>query len=418
MDKNLIFPHPARVTSRATDEQLVKLAKKSRAFDDKVFEDHPPFFWAAEISSDRLDAWFTRMSPSSLKNYAKDAAAGVSFQNSHNSRELGFGRSLTGEYEKQGEEGGRVVAEFYTIPDLTLNSVATNDLILGIRSGIISDVSIGFYGGEFICSICGVDMFDWEAGCRHWPGDEVEIKDKDGKVTKRETVFAWVANAHLSEVSAVYDGATPGASILKARMLSDAGMLKPEAARLIEQRYRYLNVTFPDARHIVPVGKSNTEVKDMEGIRLTDGTLLTLPEIDAHVSRSAAIRATLDELDISKGKDHIEGVRALLAEITRLRAIEESVATIRAQAEDGKKYRSSLIAEAVKQGIRAHGNDFKVDEQRTMLESLSLDSIKLMSESWRKVGDALFGGGRQTEDQTDPEQRPKKRAQPVSAFKV
>jgi len=31
-----------------------------------------------------------------------------------------------------------------------------------------------FHGGEFICSLCNVDMWDWEAGCRHWPGDVVD----------------------------------------------------------------------------------------------------------------------------------------------------------------------------------------------------------------------------------------------------
>ena len=57
-------------------------------------------------------------------------------------------------------------------------------------------------------------MWDWGAGCPHWPGDVVDIKDPDtGKVIETVTVYASVVNARLSEVSIVYDGATPGAGL-------------------------------------------------------------------------------------------------------------------------------------------------------------------------------------------------------------
>ena len=129
----------------------------------------------------------------------------------------------------------RVLADFYTIPGMKTGQMSTDDFILGMRSGIISDVSVGFYGGDFRCSLCGLDY--WR-GCRHIAGETYERRDEQGEVIGKERAFVWIDDAHLSEVSAVYDGATPGAAILKAQQESEAGRLSPQHARLIEARYR------------------------------------------------------------------------------------------------------------------------------------------------------------------------------------
>jgi hypothetical protein len=239
-----VFAYPARVSLRAaasakTNDQLMALAR-GQARDPKIFDEKEPYFFPAQISSDALDAWYTRMAPSSLKNYAAEAAEGISFQDSHNSRRLPIGKSLTGTFAPAGE-GGTVTADFYLISGLNFEDgtySTSDDYINAIRAGIVEDVSIGFYGGEYICSVCGGDMLDWYGGCSHWPGDVIETKDKDGKVTGQETVFAWVANAHLAEVSAVYEGATPGAAILRAQDAAARGRLSLPQIRLLEQRYR------------------------------------------------------------------------------------------------------------------------------------------------------------------------------------
>jgi phage head maturation protease len=253
---------PARVFARQAGDAAITDALRSAidaaALDPSVFQDSAPYFWSARISSDVLDAWYTRMAPSSLKNYAADAEAGVSFQDSHDTWRLPLGRSLTGNFIAKGE-GGEVFADFFTIRGLKFNDGTypmSDDYINAMRAGIVKDVSIGFIPGEYICSVCQCDMLDWDSDCRHWPGDEVEIKDKDGKVIRTEIVFAWVANARLAEVSAVYNGATPGAMILKAQAAARSGQLRPEQVRLLEQRYR---INLPDARRSVAVGKVQEE---------------------------------------------------------------------------------------------------------------------------------------------------------------
>lgn len=237
-DTNLIFASPAHVMSRTNAATLAILARQKGALDPSVFEERPPYFFTAEISSNRIDAYYTRMAESTLRNFAEDATNGVSFQNSHATNKLGFGRSLMGTFiGGQGNGVSRVEADFYTIPGLRLHDVSTDDFILGVRSGIVSDVSVGFFDGQFRCSICGRDMLrDWD--CMHIPGMTYDIRDPNGNVIDTQQAVAWIENAHLAEVSAVYDGATPGAAILKAQSEAEQGRITPQAARLIESRYR------------------------------------------------------------------------------------------------------------------------------------------------------------------------------------
>src|SRR6185295_12202778 len=164
---------------------------------------------------------------------------------SHWEWRLGLGRSLTGRYEKTGESE-QVIADFYTIRGIKFNDATyqtTDDFINAIRAGIAKDVSIGFHGGEFVCSVCGLDMWSWD--CWHIPGLEYDIKDKNGDVIRREEAFAWVAKARLAEVSVVYKGATPGAAILKAQQEAEAGRLTPQQARFLENRYRAIKLVIP-----------------------------------------------------------------------------------------------------------------------------------------------------------------------------
>ncbi len=232
-----IFAHPARVLYQQTPEDAARwleIVTGRRASDATVFENRPPFFWPAEISNQRLDSYFTKMGVSTLRNFAQAANDGVAFQNSHRWMELPLGQSVEGLFVEDADTA-RTLAVFYTLPDLNVNNVNTSQFIDGLRAGIIQDVSVGFYGGQFICSICGRDMWrDME--CRHWPGFTYDVKD--GETTRQVLATATVENGLLSEVSAVYDGATPGAGVLKAQRELDAGRLDRRQVDLLEQRYR------------------------------------------------------------------------------------------------------------------------------------------------------------------------------------
>lgn len=225
-------------------KSLLNKAKK-HATDPAVLDETPPFFWQSEISNDRQDSYFTRMKARTLRSFAKNARDGVSFQYSHDWKKLGLGQSIGGKYEelKGGDPDGltsanmRTVADFYTMPGMKMNAdMDTDSFILGVRSGVLRDVSVGFYAERMTCGVCGKDMILWWGynfgECTHVPG--VEYDDDNGK----GVAYAWIENGILTEVSQVYDGATPGAGHLKAYSLAESGTVDGARIRMMERQLR------------------------------------------------------------------------------------------------------------------------------------------------------------------------------------
>lgn len=385
MESGQVFAHPARVIyqqSAGDAERWLEIVRASRAADAGVFDERPPFFWPAEISSQRFDAYFTRMDAgTTLRNFVDDATAGVAFQNSHRWYELPLGQSVEARLE-DGEEGQgrRAVAVFYTVPDLRLNEVNTSDFIAGVRAGIVRDVSVGFHGGKFICDICGRDMLtDWK--CEHIPGFTYQVGEGDAaKVATLAT--ATIVDAHLSEVSAVYDGATPGAAILKAQRELDAGRLDARRAGLLEQRYRvrlvqpartYGGATLEGQADVTPPMSGETPPADTAG-EVAD-----------------AARAILQRMG-APGDDLEAQARWAEARLNELRSL----------AEDGRVYRQALVDEALAEGVRALGAGFDADLYRGVLASASLEQVKRMRDDWRAVGDRMFAGGPVARNSNEP----------------
>lgn len=414
--------------SRATTvSDMLTLAKKS-AFDPVLMEDRPPFFWDAQISNNTVDAYFTRMAKSSLQNYANEAAQGVSFQNSHNTRELPLGRSISGSFIGAQRNGqSRVEASFYTIPALRLGAVDTDQFINGVRAGIIRDVSIGFYGGEFRCNLCGRDMLrDWD--CWHIPGFQY-IKKDEGRETAwvslrdgdnaddAQTAVADVENAHLAEVSAVYDGATPGAGILKAYQQAQAGRLTPDQARVLEVRYR---INIPGAQHVWALDRTKQSQeerstmgneqpnKDKEKDTPQGGDqpkLRTLTISDTHWGRLTAALAAAGIACVRDGTSTPLDLEQLAAGVETLHT-ERSNAVAKVKelepiAADGTEYRKVLVDEALAEGVRAHGNEFAKDKYEDTLRTAPLSFVRQLRDDWRKAAEKSLPAGRATTEGGD-----------------
>lgn len=422
---SLTFAIPARVVrptaQRAAD--LMALATEKHAIDPAILAERSPYFWSAEISSDVVDAYYTHMLMNTLTNFANDARSGVAFLPGHKHNELPFGRSLDAMLENAVEPPRtRCVADFYTVPGLKLNNVATDDLISGIRSGLLRDVSVGFFGGRMVCDICGRDFWDWD--CPHVPGVQYEVK-QDNVVSVKMATYG-VDNAHLAEVSAVYDGATPRAEILKAEREAAEGRLRPEAARMIEQRYRvklpaakrsHAGVEIPQKRK----GETMTLEELLAGVRTAFdlpadadamGALDVLQNAAGDLKRLRPLESALAE---AQGR-----VQALEGEATTLRT---QVATLEPLATDGRTYRDDLVTAALAEGVRAYGDKFAAGTYETMLRGASLEVIKRMRDDWALVGDTRFPGGRTSTDRGEQapgkqESAPKRNSVPDAAYAV
>jgi len=367
-----------------------------------------------EASNLNLDFYYTHMTRKTLTNFANAAKAGVQFLDSHNNRNLGYGRTYGGQVKVDATRQPAFVVpdgvelavappsqyayallDVFTIPGIRfgggLTYASTDDFIRAVDTGLASDVSVGFYGGNMRCDVCGNDYLNYQV-CSHFAGRVYGVGEGGAR-----QVLATVAidGASLAEVSAVYDGATPNASILKARAMVEAGQLDGESKRFIEMRYK---VDLPTGQ-IFPVVKVNGRSQPANEERTMD--------YEAIVND---VRGILAETAAPDGVDVPAQVRWLIAENGRLQPL----------ADEGRAYRSDLVNAALAEGVRAYGETFSQETYRGILEAASLDAVKRMTADWKMIGDKRFTGGRQIADeQPHPEQEQQpRRAVSRAAHKV
>jgi len=358
---DVILSHTARLIPTAlTREALFELASARGDFDVADLEQYPLYFFRAEISNSLLDSHFTHMSESTLRNYAEDANKGVAFLKGHNWRDLPIGYSLTGTYEVGAKT--RVVSDFYTIHGLS----ETNDLIARMKMNLVRDVSVGFHGGRAICDLCGADFWD----CRHYPG--LKYEEKEGDVVRTQLATFTIEDARLSEVSGVFDGSTPEAMVLKAQRAAKAGDLTAEQVGLLEQRYR---VALPVSKRFATV-----EIPKETG-KMTEEQELKVRSI----------------LNVAPEADIIPVVEGL----------QKRIGELEPQAEEGRQYRKDLVAEALAEGVRAHGNEFDAESYTAILNSAPLVTVKRMRDDWKKTANKVLPAGRASlDEETNPPKEP------------
>jgi hypothetical protein len=411
------------------------------------------FVFEAEISSTALDAYYTHMADSTLRNFARDAATGVALLDSHDGYKLGVGYSSGGRYEEEGESG-RVVVSFYIVPGLRFGGnhsfASSDDYIRAIRNGVVRDVSVGFYGGRWICDLCKQPYYGQGSACNHVAGWEYEI-ERDGRVV-REMCTVAIHDARLSEVSLVYDGATPGAMILKAEQEAEAGRMSPAAIRQFEQQYRVrlprssavgTGVTTDPGRLArrgattanaanytlyVNTGANGVREMDEEQVDVTEPTVAEAePQVDVTQAADAEARAMVESVRAAtlesaapQGIALDAAVRWLneqLAQASRQRdEAQAEIARLQPLADQGRAYREELVNQAVAEGVRAMGEAFPEETYRAMLSGAPLEHIRQVRDTFAAQAAVRFPGGRQTRDLEGDEKTPKRDAVPAAAY--
>lgn len=221
----------------------------------------------AEAANDNfIEDRFLFLDATTLRNVARDAERGVAFMNSHRTgglshpSELPFGRTFAGKFEEYRDEAGRLrqraLVGFYMLRGKHPNGAngpSTDDLHAAIEGGTLFDVSVGLYGGDRVCDVCGHELHATdERGrdlCPHVPGtlrgmnaDQQEAQRQRG-VCKALASYSLV-NARMGEISGVFDGAVPGAGFRKALSLHRQGGL--DAATLSACRDAYVTLARGD----------------------------------------------------------------------------------------------------------------------------------------------------------------------------
>lgn len=378
---------------------------RSHAPDPTIFDEFPPYVWAAEISSDRKDYHFTRMDPATtLKNFVEDAIEGVTFLDSHEASEK-LGRSFASALVS-GENLTQVFGAFYTIPDVSTQRSNTSDLIKRIRSGIEKDVSVGFKRGENFmmrCSICGRDMFrDWD--CDHFYGMTERVWDDENEEWREVKVYATIVDGRLAEVSGVHDGSAPGAMIEKALDFAKRGLLKPEVVPSLERQLRMVLPTKKTFNVGAPKGESERQTTDStESNNSKQGDNFMANENDKPQANPSLdfVRSVLTGLGLVSKEEEVssvtEGVRALQTEIKNLRGIKQ----------ERDSFFEAEIEEARKEGVAAYGDKFDTDrwigteEKPGLLRRGTLSEIRATRKDWTEVADAALGSSRRSTESND-----------------
>jgi hypothetical protein len=404
------------------------------ALDPDIFAQNPPFTFRGEISNDREDAYYTRMHPTSLRNYAHDSEDGVALQNSHRADELPFGHSYRGRFlkgETQPDQIARTHADFYVIPGMKLNDVENDHLINGIKSRTVRDLSVGFYGGSAHCTLCGRNLLEvdenGEPVCRHIPGLVYRVQRGKGE-EDAERAAAWIHDAHLAEVSTVYDGATPGAAIIKAQRMAECGRLNWGQTRWIEANYR---IKLPGReRHFAGYDPRRGTDTQVQGDHRMSGPLPreyddrqgipphTDPDQGLPAGQEPSLADLIAQAGIETTGDLNADLRAMIAGYSRLRAAvaaappaEPAPAGERArppvtvserELADARAYRARLVEEARIEAVRALGNEFDAAFHTQRWQELPLADLERERDHYALIAGRLFPGGRRTTDKAPP----------------
>ena len=328
-------------------------------------EDDDDKYWIrVQASNDKLDLHNSIMDPkTTLKNFEKAAktAPFVALKDHHgyySSRSFGYGRSANAELTAE----NALLIDFFILKGMEYGGSArefttSEQLIRAIEQDLINQVSVGFYGAREICNLCQLPIrrysyWDWEpereGQCTHKMGKQYEV---DGK---KQTATYTVYDAQLKEVSLVEYGSNRKTTIEQKR----------------EMRSFMEELLMTDQEWIAKL----REALDIPNIKSTDA-----PE---------AVVETL--------KTEVQGLRE------QNETLRDEKADLVADAEDGKAYRKARVDEAIKQGIRAHGDDFDEEYHREYYADLPLDKLEKAIASNKKIGDAALPAGRNTSDDHEP----------------
>lgn len=382
-----------------------------------------------------------RIMPELLQTMAADAKKGFALMLNHNWSDFGdsakalpIGKVFDARIEQSGTQSGESQALYFKkfIPrnERETNGISSQSIIEKIEDGVLTDTSIGWSipRENFICSVCNKEYYKgkgWfgtaKGCCDHWAGETYEIDvptgkyDKDGKaITKKESKLCFIeahapkqtnemSNTVMMEESLVFDGAYPNAQIQSAignTIKTDNGNLTlmdftkkdlPENAQIYAISSKG-NVAFMVKENPAAVnGNGGKEGKtEMDDNKDKDIKLDNAEEQPIPAEQPAADEASKIPTPILQSYT----INLTVEQIKECLGIEADEKTFLDLAKHGLKYRSEIVEEALKNGIKAYGNDFDVEAYRTTFALMTPEQIKRQGEQLAKQSTLNLSGER------------------------
>lgn len=232
-----------------------------------------------------------------------------------------------------------------------------NPIIEKIETGILKEISVATSVNESICSICGDDYWD----CNHEKGIEYGQKMCYAKLVNPIDAF---------EASIVTIPAQPLARITK-----QFGKDKKEGLKLIYNK-KLLNygVTEKDFANLNTEG----EVDALELINLLDSFSYELSQ------KSVKFEDICDSTGISEKEIDKDYVIKLLKEAKESQEVVKKYNQLKAAAEE----------EALKNGVKAYGEDFKQEKWKKIFKTFDIDEINDQSKEWEILANKELNVGK------------------------
>lgn len=364
-----------------------------------------------------------------LETFLQDCGEGIPLLMNHNSRQLPVGRLFDARLVDTPGDGEMITSlygDFYIdLGRMTESGMSTDDVVKGIKSGTISDTSIGFVAETWECNICHQDVRSWH--CPHFPGREYEIIDEDGnkEIIRCLPIVGRDGKGELLENSLVYSGACgrakiTGLSVEEGMQVKNGNGLQvvnsikdvPEGTPIYcfasksSVQFMVDGVVNLEKRSEEDVSKVNTEELEVREEELTtpveeveEETVDLSQEEETNLEDVELLKQEKEELTIELDQTRSELEQVKLEVETLQNTIAEKdkkIEELTAQAELAQAYRQDLIERTLAAGIRAQGNAFKTELFSRYLSSLTIDEIKETLADLEAEFDARFEGARVT----------------------
>lgn len=413
-----------------TDEQLVKINKLSK----RTLTTDEVFVFPGKLAGDMIiPGRYVQLTKGLLDVFANDANKGVSLLLDHSWAPDGFwglggrpkmampyGRTFDSRYESSTEEGETIslVADHYMARGIELDGIKTDDLIASIGAGTLFDSSIGFSYGKATCSICGENYRS--SKCEHMAGRTYEIEDEDGVVRNQFCYIKAEPPGFLMENSLVFDGAYPGAGVMSKAGdivenekgtyqviddMKDVDPMRPIIATYSNKIGLITMVKKSDHKKIFNVGGiENANLKGVEkpmdekleklletmGVEMTEGETKFEDALNQLAEKwDGTLKAIEENVEPLKFYMTDEQAKESLG-------VELSADGVLKLAKEGQEYRKQLVDETIAMGVRAMGNDFKVETWKATLATMETMAIKDIKTNFETQANGNIPAGRQT----------------------
>jgi hypothetical protein len=389
-----------REFGKPTPSQLEKI----NALAKRPLSAEEVFTFSAKMVGDAIinHPWPVKLHKSLLEVFKKDALSGVAFLLDHSWAGFGrpkpaypYGRTFDAVLKKGDQEGENwaLYGDVYIVRGKELDGVSTDAIIASIEDGTLFDVSVGFGNEVDECSICGNNIWD-VSKCEHYPG-----RVYDGQLCY---VIA-KPPGYLMELSAVFDGAYPGAMVLSSAGGDGAGdfvLLKDADLKKVNPEVQKFRVYSASRGRVLTFAKRDALERKIWAP--FSGFNLYVPDLTqgVPVSMSAAITTTQTASGGGETRVEQQNVQEFISKEKAVEVLgkEYDADTILKFAREGIQYREELIQDTIEWGIRAQGNDFPADAWKQLLSEpgRTIEAIKDFREQFKKQAEAAIPAGRKT----------------------